>query len=119
MGNRKATLLDFLDHEIPAGCHPEQSYLRTSMKKQIQNANLSMTATYSYSLALTLQEKKRFKSEFYDLSSSGLFEKFKLWIEVDSPKSKEIPNRKTFSTMMNSVGVKNIRSLIRQQKGER
>jgi len=60
MGNRKATLLYFLDHEIPAGWHPEQSYPRTSMKKQIEYANLSMTAIYSYSLALTLQEKKGF-----------------------------------------------------------
>jgi len=47
MGNRKATLLYFLDHKIPTGWHPEQSYPRTSMKKQIEYANLSMTAIYS------------------------------------------------------------------------
>jgi len=79
------------------------------MKKQIECANLSMTAIYSYSLALTLQEKKGFNSEFSDLRSSGLFEK--LWIEVNSPKSKEIPNRETFPTMMNSASVKNTRDL--------
>jgi hypothetical protein len=85
MGNRKTTLLYFLDHEIPAGWHPEQSYPRTSLKKQIEYANLSMTAIYSCSSAIT--EKKGFKSEFCGLSSSGLFEKFKLWIEVNSLKS--------------------------------
>ncbi len=57
--------------------------------------------------------EKRFKSEFYDFSSSGLFEKFKLWIEVNSPKSKEIPNRETFPTIINSVGVK-IQEISRQ-----
>lgn len=58
-GQSKVILVYFLDHEIPAGWYPEQSYPRMSVKKQIECANLSMIAIYAYSLALTLQEKKR------------------------------------------------------------
>ncbi len=58
-GQSKAILVYFLDHEIPAGWYPEQSYPRMSVKKQIECANLSMIAIYSYSLALTFTREKK------------------------------------------------------------
>jgi hypothetical protein len=75
-----------------------------------------MVGIYSYSLALTLQEKKEYKSEFCDLNSSGLFENLKIWIEINYPESKEIPNRKIFPTIMNSIGVKNTRDFYQAPK---
>ena len=117
IGNRKATLLYFLNHTISEDWHPEKSYPLSTLKKQMECSNLSLVALYAYALARTLREHKDKTSDYFDVNSTQLFEKLKLWISVNYPKAKneETPTRKSFRTLLMTVGIRNTKDLDQQQ----
>lgn len=109
--NRKANLRYLLEHKIPEDWHPENSYPKTSIKRQLQETNLSPIAIFLYSLAATLLRQKP-NARFYDASASQLKTKFGLWCDITfrgENKKVQIPSRKSFPTALRELSIFNSR----------
>jgi hypothetical protein len=115
INNRKAVLKFLLNHPIPNDWHPERSYpSKTTIKKQIEAANLEPLAIYNYALGRTLSEET--KKEYFDAPAKLLFAKFKLWVDFNYHRSNNggsrtnnsgfrIPSKNEFPLELRKLGI--------------
>ena len=117
LGNRKATLLFLLNHEIPYDWHPEESYPPPSIQREFKSQGFPLITRYIYALARTIRERDKI-AQYYDVPSGQLKKNFRKWVDINFPKANptDIPTKFTLPSALSKIGILNTRLVLNHKR---